>query len=188
MITSKWLGIVVAAFVAGTFVASPELRAYAANTVGSIDIINNSILSADIKDGEVKTVDLGGSAVTSAKIATGGVTNSDIAGGAVTGNKIADGTIAYGDVSRNLIAVEHRDDCNCGGTGWDPDGTSSTENIFDNRMTPNSVVLITPNVGIGLLQCWVQSPTSELFVVKCNQNIPQGLGINYAIFSNPAYG
>jgi hypothetical protein len=45
---SKILGIV-AAFVTGSFVASPELRAYAANTV----------FSSDIVDGEVKKADLG---------------------------------------------------------------------------------------------------------------------------------
>ena len=33
---------IVAAFVAGSFLASPELRAHAANTVGSIDIIDGS--------------------------------------------------------------------------------------------------------------------------------------------------
>lgn len=42
-------GIIVAAFIAGAYLASPELRAYAANTVWSSDIINNSIQSVDIK-------------------------------------------------------------------------------------------------------------------------------------------
>lgn len=56
-------------FTAGAFIASPELRAYAANTVGSADIINNSIQSVDIKNGEVKTTDIGFAAVTNDKIA-----------------------------------------------------------------------------------------------------------------------
>jgi hypothetical protein len=187
MINAKVVGMLVAAFVAGSFVASPELRAYAANTVGSADIINNSILSADIKDGEVKTADLGGNAVTSAKIAAGGVTNSDITGNAVTGNKIADGTIAYGDVSRNLIAVEHRDDCNCGGTGWDPNGTSKFETIVDDRITFNSVVVVTGQNGLGRL-CWVAQTGVDAAIVACDEIIGEGLDINYAIFSNPAYG
>lgn len=50
--------IAAASLVAGAFIASPELRAYAANTVGSADII----------DGQVKTADLANSAVTAAKI------------------------------------------------------------------------------------------------------------------------
>ncbi len=64
----KILGIVAAAFVAGAFVASPELRAYAANTVGSGDIINNSIQSVDIKDGEVKAADIATDAVGAAEL------------------------------------------------------------------------------------------------------------------------
>lgn len=64
----KILGIVIAAFVAGAFVGLPELRAYAANTVGSADIINNSIQSVDIKDGEVKAADIATDAVGAAEI------------------------------------------------------------------------------------------------------------------------
>ncbi|HEY8140506.1 MAG TPA: hypothetical protein VIE86_05425 [Nitrososphaera sp.] len=64
----KVLGIVIAAFVAGAFIASPELRAYAANTVGSSDIINESILSADLKNGEVKASDIATDAVGAAEI------------------------------------------------------------------------------------------------------------------------
>ncbi|HEY7733590.1 MAG TPA: hypothetical protein VIB07_02235 [Nitrososphaera sp.] len=65
----KILGIVITAFVAGAFVASPELRAYAANTV----------FSTDIKDGEVKTPDLANNAVTAAKIKDGEVKAAEIA-------------------------------------------------------------------------------------------------------------
>src|SRR6185503_7991815 len=106
--------VAAAAFAAGSLFAPPVQEAIAA------------IIATDVQcTGCVGTSDLSGNAVTSAKIAAGGVANSDIAANAVTGGKIADGTIAYGDVSRGLIRVEHRDDCNCGGTGWDPDGTSS---------------------------------------------------------------
>lgn len=77
------------AFVAGSFVASPELRAFAANTVGSIDIIDNSIQSVDIKDLEVKTSDLAGNAVTAAKIKDGEVKAAEIATDAVGAAEIA---------------------------------------------------------------------------------------------------
>ena len=40
MINPKVIGLLVAAFVAGSFVASSELRAYAANTVFSTDIVD----------------------------------------------------------------------------------------------------------------------------------------------------
>src|SRR5574338_1629253 len=143
MINFKMGAIVIGAFVAGAFLASPELRAYAAATIGSGDIIDNSIQSVDIKDGEVKAADIGNGQVTAAKIKDGEVRAAEIAGNAVTSAKIADGTIAYGDVSRSLIAVEHRDDCNCGGTGWDPNGSTYTERIFDSRITRYWTVSVT---------------------------------------------
>jgi hypothetical protein len=104
MINVRILGMVVAAFIAGTFAASPELRAFAANTVGSLDIINESIQSVDIKNGEVKAFDIGGNAVTSAKIAGGAVGNTDIAGNAVTTGKIADGQVQTGDIQNGAVA------------------------------------------------------------------------------------
>jgi len=88
MISLKIGGIIVAAFVAGAFVASPELRAYAANTVGSSDIIDESILSQDIKNGEVKSSDLGNNAVTAAKIKDGEVKAAEIATDAVGASEI----------------------------------------------------------------------------------------------------
>jgi hypothetical protein len=94
---------VAAAFVSGAFISSPELRAYAASTIGSADIINNSILSADIKDGEVKTVDLGANTVTSAKVKDGEIKSADIADAAVQtsdigSNAINSAKIKNGDV------------------------------------------------------------------------------------------
>ena len=61
-------GIISAAFVAGAFIASPELRAYAANTIGSADIIDESIQSVDIKNSQVKASDIATDAVGAAEI------------------------------------------------------------------------------------------------------------------------
>ena len=66
--TPKWIGLLAVAFVAGSFVASPELRAYAANTVGSSDIINETILSEDIKNSQVKAADIATDAVGGSEI------------------------------------------------------------------------------------------------------------------------
>jgi hypothetical protein len=63
MINLKMGGIIAAAFIAGAFIASPELRVYAANTVGSSDIIDGSIQSVDIGNGQVKVADIGADAV-----------------------------------------------------------------------------------------------------------------------------
>jgi len=73
MINAKVVGMLMAAFVAGSFVASPELRAYAANTVFSTDIV----------DGQVMTVDLANNAVTAAKIKDAEVKAAEIATDAV---------------------------------------------------------------------------------------------------------
>ena len=64
MITApKILGMLAVAFVAGSFVASPELMAYAAATIGSAEIIDESIQSIDIKNGQVKASDIATDAV-----------------------------------------------------------------------------------------------------------------------------
>lgn len=105
MISLKMGGFIVAAFIAGAFIASPELRAYAANTVGSADIINNSILSVDIKDGEVKTVDLGNDAVTSAKIKNGEVKTDDIAPSAVGSLRIKDNDVKAQDIAPDAVGA-----------------------------------------------------------------------------------
>jgi hypothetical protein len=73
LVNPKIVGMLVAAFVAGSFIASPELRAYAANTV----------FSGDIVDGEVKTADLGSNSVTAGKIKDGEVKAAEIATDAV---------------------------------------------------------------------------------------------------------
>lgn len=198
MISVRYASIIaVVAFVAGSFVASPELRAYAANTVRSIDIVdgqvmtadlaNNAVTSAKIKDGEVKTDDIAPSAVGSLRIKDNDVKAQDIAPNAVGTSEIADGAIAYGDVSRNLIAVEYRADCNCGGTGWDPDGQSFLETIYDDRITLKSVVSVTVS-GSGLVLCSAEIPFGGAAGVVCSKNISQGAVVSYAIFNNPAYG
>src|SRR5207244_6433151 len=184
MISLKIGGIIVAAFIAGAFIASPELRAYAANTIGSSDIIDESILSQDIKNGEVKSSDIGTSAVTNSKIAPNAVTYSKLNPNSIDGSKIKDGAIGYADVSRNLIAVERRSDCNCGGTGWDPDGTTSTAFIFDDRITSNSAVAVPP-IGYIITCGTYGGYFDHHVVVKCTNNIPNGMGINYAILNNP---
>jgi hypothetical protein len=81
MITSsKWLAIVAVAFVAGSFIASPELRAYAVRTITSQDIVNETIQSVDIKDGDVMASEIATDAVGSNEIATDAVGASEIAG------------------------------------------------------------------------------------------------------------
>jgi hypothetical protein len=178
MISPKIFGIgIVAAFVAGTFLAPPVQQAIAA------------VIATDVQcTGCVGTADIGGNAITAAKIKDSEVKTADIAGGAVNSAKIADGTVSYGDVSRSLIAAEHRDDCNCGGTGWDPDGKTGAENIYDPRIKGTSTVVVTLANAINITNvCWAQA-ANGIAQVRCEDFILDGLGINYAIFNNPTYG
>jgi hypothetical protein len=81
MISTKYVAIIaVAAFVSGSFVASPELRAYAAATITSADIVNETIRTVDIKDGEVKSPDIADGAVRAEDIGTDAVGDEELEG------------------------------------------------------------------------------------------------------------
>lgn len=115
MINTKMGAFLLAAFIAGAFLASPELRVYAANTVFSADIkdgevktadlANNAVTSAKIKDGEVKAADLGGSAVTSAKIQDGEVKADDIATDAVGSTKISHSAVGASEIAQDAVGA-----------------------------------------------------------------------------------
>ena len=77
MISTKMVGMLVAAFVAGSFVASPELRVYASTIandvicsgcVGTSDLAGNSVTAAKIKDAEVKAAEIAADAVGASEI------------------------------------------------------------------------------------------------------------------------
>lgn len=89
---SAFIVAIVGSFVAGSFFASPELRAYAStiandvicsSCVGTSDLAGNAVTGAKIKDGEVKTAELGSNSVTAAKIKDGEVKAAEIATDAV---------------------------------------------------------------------------------------------------------
>ena len=79
--------------------------AYAANTIGSSDIIDESIRSVDMKNGQVRTPDLATSAVTSAKIAGGEVKANDLANNSVRGKNIVAGQVKSVDVKDNSVGA-----------------------------------------------------------------------------------
>lgn len=119
-------------------------------------------------------------------IADGAITTPKLAADAVTSNQIADGTVGYADVSRGLVAVEFIADCNCGSSGWDPDGTSNADFIYDARIQAHSVVVVTP-MSTQII-CSTYNGNAGHVVVWCNSTIPNGMSISYAIFNNPAFG
>jgi hypothetical protein len=77
--------------------------AYAANTIGSSDIIDESIQSVDLKNGQVKGADIAGNSITSNRIYPGSITNSDIGAGAVDGAKVLDNSLGTSDVATNSL-------------------------------------------------------------------------------------
>jgi hypothetical protein len=90
------------------FVAVGGTGAYAADTIGSSDIIDESILSQDIKQGEVRSSDLRGNSVLTGEIAAGNVTNTDLADGAVASEEVLDFGLSNEDVGV-LFAVVNAD-------------------------------------------------------------------------------
>jgi hypothetical protein len=89
--------------------------AYAANTIGSADVIDESLLSQDIKNGEVKNADIGADAMTSSKLANGSVQNSDLGPDAVTTSKIKAGNVGTTDLAANAVTGANVLDDSLGG-------------------------------------------------------------------------
>jgi hypothetical protein len=87
------------------FVALGTGGAYAANTIGSDDIIDESIQSVDIKNGEVKGPDLLANAVVSSKIANGTVVNADLAAGAVNSASVLDESLTSSDLATDSVGA-----------------------------------------------------------------------------------
>lgn len=85
------------------FLALGGGSAYAANTIGSADVIDESLLSVDLKNGQVKGTDLANDAVQSSKIAAANVTASDLAADAVNSAKVATNTLTGADVDESQL-------------------------------------------------------------------------------------
>ena len=79
------------------FIALATGTAYAANTIGSSDII----------DGQVKTADLGADAVNSAKLANNQVKATDIGDGEVKSAEIANGQVQTAEIGANQVRGSH---------------------------------------------------------------------------------
>ena len=87
MINAKMVGIVAAAFMAGAFFASPELRAYASTIANDV-----------ICTGCVGTSDLAGSAVTNAKLANGAVNSAKLADDSITASDLAPDSVGASEL------------------------------------------------------------------------------------------
>jgi hypothetical protein len=86
------------------FIALSTGGAYAANTIGSADVIDESLLSQDFKNGEVKNADIGGNQVTTTKIKAGNVDTTDLADDAILTGKILDGNVFTNDLADGAVS------------------------------------------------------------------------------------
>ena len=107
--------------------------AYAANTIGSDDIIDESIQSVDIKNGQVKTADLAASAVTSPKIANAAVAASAIATGAIDSNSVLDESLTSSDLATDSVGPTEIADSSI------DSGEIVDNSLFAADLAPNSV-------------------------------------------------
>ena len=106
--------------------------AYAANTIGSSDIIDESIQSVDLKNGQVQTADLGLAAVTSQKIANGAVTNGKIATGAIDSNSVLDESLTSSDLATDSVGATEVADSSI------DSGEIVDNSLFATDLAPNS--------------------------------------------------
>jgi len=87
--------------------------AYAANTVGSTDIIDGQVMNVDlaanavttdkIKDANVTSADIANNAVGTTKIAPGAVRNQNLADGSVGSTKLGNGSVISGKLGPNSV-------------------------------------------------------------------------------------
>jgi hypothetical protein len=81
--------------------------AYAANTIASSDVIDESLQSRDIKNGEVKIADIGQGAVATDELANGQVKAADIGDGEVKSAEIANGQVQTAEIGANQVRGSH---------------------------------------------------------------------------------
>jgi hypothetical protein len=76
--------------------------AYAANTIGSSDIIDGQVKSADVGDGEILSADVKDQSLTTFDVST--FLGADVVDGTLTGADVQDGSLTARDVGETQIA------------------------------------------------------------------------------------
>jgi hypothetical protein len=107
------------------FIALATGGAYAANTIGSDDIIDGQVMRQDLANGSVQNAKLADNGVTTAKIRDLAVTNIKIAPGAVTygrlgpsavtTDKVMDNSLTGADIDESTLTGV-KDGCHAGAT------------------------------------------------------------------------
>ena len=72
--------------------------AYAANTIGSADVIDNSLTSADLRNNQVRSADVKDNSLTGADLLNGSVGNPELSADSVDGSTVLDNSIGSADI------------------------------------------------------------------------------------------
>jgi len=91
------------------FVALGSGSAMAANTISSADIINGEVKSVDIGGQEVGTTDIANNAVTTAKVLDDSLGNLDLKAGSVRATEVANGSLTGADIQDSSITLDDTD-------------------------------------------------------------------------------
>jgi len=135
--------------------------AFAAATVTSASIVNNTIQGIDILDGTVTKADIRDGTITGADIKAGTIQATDIGDGQVDGLNILDGTIATNDfingaVAPRLFAVVAADgtlDANAGVSQTFFNGEGNYGVQFGGQTLAACALVVTPfNTGVGAVR------------------------------------
>ncbi len=120
------------------------------NAVGSVQITDGSVTSADIRDTTIPTAKLKDDAVTSAKILDGAITSADIRDTTVNTADIKDAAITAPKL--NQMGAASGQVMKWTGSAWAPrnDSTGAGDNAWVRRASPNDSILWTVrNLGIA---------------------------------------
>ena len=172
--------------------------AYAAATIGSASIIDDSIRSRDLRNGDVQGRDLAAASVTSPKLAASSVSGDKVLDGSLTLTDLApstqDAIEAEGRaVATGLVRFVTTD----GGSTYQPELVGSqTRNITAIRrsggtpgyycLTPAQGVTLTGRPAIGTPD-WNSSPGDQLHVYVDSSNNECAAG-ELAVVTNTATG
>jgi hypothetical protein len=79
--------------------------AYAANTIGSDDVINDSLLGEDINQGTLRAGDIAANTISSSRILDETLVSQDIKDGSLAGADVADDSLTENDISEQSLDV-----------------------------------------------------------------------------------
>jgi hypothetical protein len=130
--------------------------AYAAATIGSAEVINNSLLSEDVKDATLTGADLRENTIGSGRIADGSIIGSDIKQNTIGSLRVADNSLLSADIKNDALTGDDIDEStlDVGAVGVDPPGSDPGLADFPDQAVHTIDV---PSSGTLLVQGWADN-------------------------------